>query len=168
MGLRNHKGSLAHSSYVKEKLLPRASRAGTNSDHHHNPSAKPRSIAASVCGRRAARMVVRSATLEEGLGAEVEETSEECDERRSALLARLREIEAPAALEKSADPAKPETHRESSLSRVGIVRAGDFLLKEMAWMAADFETERKRHAALRKKRCRGVLQYFKNLEGCVV
>ncbi|KAJ8605217.1 hypothetical protein CTAYLR_000458 [Chrysophaeum taylorii] len=95
---------------------------------------------------------VWSATLEEGTGAEAEDTYEECDERRSAIVSRLRCIELPSAMEKWATPEKVETHR-------------DILLKEMAWMAADFETERKRHAALRKKRCKAILGHFRNMEG---
>lgn len=56
--------------------------------------------------------MIRSATLEEGLGADAEETYEECDERRSAVVAKLKAIELPPPIEPFEPPKKIETHRE--------------------------------------------------------
>lgn len=120
-------------------------------------------------------MTIRSKTLEEGLGAETEDEAcddnvSECDQRRATLLARLRSVELPQLMEKYPAPRKIETHRKLLYVAAPSAnhRAGDVLLKEMAWMASDFETERKRHSVLRKKRCKGIIQYFRNLEGCAI
>ncbi|CAM9675842.1 unnamed protein product, partial [Ectocarpus sp. 12 AP-2014] len=43
-------------------------------------------------------------------------------------------------------------------------RHWDFLLKEMMWMADDFQQERKRHMSARKKQARSVLLYFRGHE----
>jgi E1A-binding protein p400 len=40
----------------------------------------------------------------------------------------------------------------------------DFMAKEMAWMSADFENERKRHVAHARKRGRQLLAHFKSRE----
>ena len=40
----------------------------------------------------------------------------------------------------------------------------DFLIKEMMWMSADFENERKRHRLAAKKRGRQMGNHFKTLE----
>lgn len=59
-------------------------------------------------------MAIRSRTLEEGLGAEADDTFEECNERREELLVRLRSVELTPMPEKFAAPPTVETHRECS------------------------------------------------------
>ena len=72
---------------------------------------------------------MRSAVLEEGSGADVEASTAECQERLFELERMLNLVRPDAPLEAQEIPTRLETHR-------------DFLLKEMAWMAADFEVER--------------------------
>lgn len=85
---------------------------------------------------------MHSAILEEGSGAEVEASTDECQDRLSELQRLLKVVTLDEKLEARENPLRLETHH-------------DFLLKEMAWMAADFEVERKRHAILRKKKIQG-------------
>ena len=108
---------------------------------------------------------MRSALVEAGLGADVEETAEgveevlaEVEARRNAIADRLRSLEMPSEspLQSTAPfvdqkALRRETHR-------------DVLLKELCWMSADFDTERKRHNNLRKKLAKSVLHHFRALE----
>mmetsp|Transcript_32175 Transcript_32175/g.99378 ORF Transcript_32175/g.99378 Transcript_32175/m.99378 type:complete len:91 (+) Transcript_32175:1164-1436(+) len=81
---------------------------------------------------------MQSRLLERGEGAIAEFSSSECEERCYQL---RRMLSTRAPMEPQSSPSMLETHRNS-------------LLKEMAWMAADFKVERKRHSALRKKRAK--------------
>tara|TARA_B100000475_G_scaffold66639_1_gene47390 strand:+ start:80 stop:340 length:261 start_codon:yes stop_codon:yes gene_type:complete len=72
---------------------------------------------------------MHSAILEEGSGAEVEASTDECQDRLSELQRLLKVVTLDEKLEARESPLRLETHH-------------DFLLKEMAWMAADFEVER--------------------------
>lgn len=92
---------------------------------------------------------MRSSLLEDGGGASSEASPCECEERLKELKNRLEVVALDPPLEALQIPPTLETH-------------GDFLLKEMAWMAADFEVERKRHAILRKKRSKVVLFCFRS------
>ena len=94
---------------------------------------------------------MRSALVEDGEGADIEDTVEEVDERRDALLERLKTLEAQLPPHPPALVARVETHR-------------DVLLKELMWMSVDFEAERKRHGVLRKKLGKALMGYFKALE----
>mmetsp|Transcript_32523 Transcript_32523/g.97825 ORF Transcript_32523/g.97825 Transcript_32523/m.97825 type:complete len:106 (-) Transcript_32523:4168-4485(-) len=96
---------------------------------------------------------MQSRLLERGEGAIAEFSSSECEERCYQL---RRMLSTRAPMEPQSSPSMLETHRNS-------------LLKEMAWMAADFKVESqlqrsyttqlcaytgKRHSALRKKRAK--------------
>lgn len=72
---------------------------------------------------------MRSSLLEEGTGAATEASTHECEERFLELQRMIRTVALEIPLEPFDSPPKLETHR-------------DFLLKEMSWMAADFEVER--------------------------
>lgn len=72
---------------------------------------------------------MHSAVLEEGSGADVEASAAECQERLLEIERMLNLVRLDSPLEPQEIPPRLETHR-------------DFLLKEMAWMAADFEVER--------------------------
>ena len=71
---------------------------------------------------------MRSTLLEEGGGAETQTSMSECTERIFELQRLLGVVTLEVPLESPDTPPKLETHR-------------DYLLKEMAWMAADFEVE---------------------------
>ena len=71
---------------------------------------------------------MRSSLLEDGGGASSEASPCECEERLKELKNRLEVVALDPPLEALQMPPTLETH-------------GDFLLKEMAWMAADFEVE---------------------------
>jgi len=94
---------------------------------------------------------MRSTLLEEGGGAETQTSMNECTERIFELQRLLGVVTLEVPLESPDTPPKLETHR-------------DYLLKEMAWMAADFEVERKRHTILRKKRSKAIVQHFKGMK----
>ena len=72
--------------------------------------------------------------------------------QRRALSERIARFPTAAKpLVKPADPERRETH-------------WDFLLKEMMWMATDFETERKRHGAMLKQRSKQIMGYWRHKE----
>ena len=79
---------------------------------------------------------MRSTLLEEGGGAETEASMGECTERLFELQRLLGVVTLEVPLEHPETPPKLDTHR-------------DYLLKEMAWMAADFEMERELRRQLR-------------------
>mmetsp|Transcript_20713 Transcript_20713/g.61791 ORF Transcript_20713/g.61791 Transcript_20713/m.61791 type:complete len:1556 (-) Transcript_20713:252-4919(-) len=94
----------------------------------------------------------RSLLLEEGSGAMTEASTSECEDRLVELNRKLGNVAIDLPLERLQSLMDSETHQS-------------FLLKEMAWMSTDFEVERKRHAVLRKKRSKAIMQHFKANRG---
>lgn len=71
----------------------------------------------------------RSLLLEEGSGAVTEASTRECEDRLVELNRKLDSVAINLPLERLQSPMESETYQS-------------FLLKEMAWMSADFEVER--------------------------
>lgn len=96
--------------------------------------------------------IMKSSLLEEGSGAPTTASACDCKERVLELQRKLDVVAYDPPLETVKPASILETHRE-------------FLLKEMAWMAADFDVERKRHVTLRKRRSKAITQHFRGLRG---
>lgn len=75
----------------------------------------------------------------------------ELEHRRDEMQQRLECIHVPPSKLKPPLPRKSDTHR-------------DFLLKELSWLSADFQSERNRHQTMRKKLCQGLAHYWESQE----
>ena len=120
-----------------------------------NGTVPPRPVPANAAAAKATIAQVLAMPMDEdtgGLGGGDGDPRSALLATKAALQTRLDALPTAAKpLVKAAEPERREAH-------------WDFVLKEMMWMAADFETERKRHTNMLRQRSKQVLMHWRHKE----